>query len=639
MRETRSYHRNISILAVFLFQILSLFIYKSFVYAEDSMSALVQDVVYAKQKQQAITGKVEAINTVIRSEKTKFLKSEADRLIEELTAQKETKAVEILKPDVKIETAKSPEITPETGKLVDLSFKLKNLLIQDKPVKPSSAKPGGKSKKEPGRYGENPIGWVWPHFGYKGTKLAEGEAIYKVAVSDNKLSLKEAEEIGLANSIQLQAVKKKIEVAQAKITEAKRALFPTLQADMFDGMGKQPQALLVAERFRIFKTTYYKVNMNQPLFYGGELLFTIKQAEENLRSARAELEKARSEALQNIRASFYGVVKAEYNLQYQTELLDRVLTLYRRLKEERAQKLVTEVDYLNAESQYYQAYFQADSARNDLLSADVVLHQALDLEMDQKLPVDLKLNFLKIQPDFNQLLQAAFERNADIKIKESALESAKFGLEIFKSKRLPRFDLRASYGKLGERLFDDKTFQDAGGFEVDFNTEKEWFVIVKGSVPIGPNSIEWERNKKAYAPTVISPTGGSEDWGEKWTFNLLDRFSDLTDQKGAEATLLQAQADYDKAKNDLTLKVRDEFYNLQKSLIQIDSSIAKMRYQEKQNHVQEYLMRLQEVPAPNYLEGVIEHAQDKFSFIQAVTDYHLALSNLSIAIGDPYYFE
>ena len=107
--------------------------------------------------------------------------------------------------------------------------------------------------------------------------------------------------------------------------------------------------------------------------------------------------------------------------------------LYKRLREERAQKLVSEIDYLNAESQYYQAFFQADSAKNDLLSANLVFHQALDLGIDQKLPADLRLNFLKVQPDFNQLLQVAFTKNADIKMKEFALESAKFAVEIFKS--------------------------------------------------------------------------------------------------------------------------------------------------------------------------------------------------------------
>ncbi len=637
-RKASSYRLTAAILVLFLFQIFNLSIYKSFSYADESMTSLVQDVVYAKQKQQIIATKVETINTAIENEKSKLMTSEADRLIQELSTQKSAQAAQILKADVKIDTPKSPEL--------DLPSRLKNLLVQDKLVKKISEKSAEKSKKEPAKYGKNPIAWVWPHFGHDSTPLTEGQALYKVAVSDNKVTLREAEEIGLANSIALQAIDRKIDVARSKLTEAKRALFPTAQGEMFDGRGKQPQTSGTS-RFRIFKTLSYKVNINQPLFYGGELIFTIKQAEENIRSSQAEYAKTRTETIQNIRTAYYGVVKAEYNLEYQGDLLSRVTTVYKRVKEEKTQKLVTEVDYLNVESQYTQAFFQADSSRNDLLSADMVLHQALDLEANQKLPVDLKLSFQKTVPEFEPLLQAALARNPDLKIKEFARESAKYGVEIFKSKKLPRFDLRASYGKLGERIFDDTTFSTdtdpetggSNGREVDFNLDKEWFVFVKGSMPLGPNSVEWERSKRVFAPTVISPTGGSEDWGEKWTFNLFDKLSDITDAKSAEATLLQAEADYEKAKNDLTIKLRDEFYNLQKSMIQVDAAVAKMRYQEKQNNIQEYLMRLQEVPTPTYLEGLMEHAQDKFSFIQAVADYHLALSNLSIAIGDPYYFD
>ena len=102
---------------------------------------------------------------------------------------------------------------------------------------------------------------------------------------------------------------------------------------------------------------------------------------------------------------------------------------------------------------------------------------------------------------------------------------------------------------------------------------------------------------------------------------------------------MQAESDLEKAKNDATLKIRDEFYNMQKSLIQIDSSIARIRYQDKQNSILEYLLGVQETAPATYLEGLIENAQNKYSFIQAVADYHVAVSALSVAIGDPDYFE
>ena len=95
----------------------------------------------------------------------------------------------------------------------------------------------------------------------------------------------------------------------------------------------------------------------------------------------------------------------------------------------------------------------------------------------------------------------------------------------------------------------------------------------------------------------------------------------------------------DKSRDEIIKKIREGTYSIERSLIQIDSSVAKVRYQEKQNKILDYLLGLQETQAANLIEGYIDLAQNKFSFIQAVADYHLALSELSLSIGDPYYFK
>ena len=122
------------------------------------------------------------------------------------------------------------------------------------------------------------------------------------------------------------------------------------------------------------------------------------------------------------------------------------------------------------------------------------------------------------------------------------------------------------------------------------------------------------------------------------TLDLFDKFPDLTDEQSAEAQYWQALGELAKAKDDAIVKTKDEVYNLRKALIQIDSAIAKMRYQERQNDILRYMMGMQESPPVNYLEGLNEQAQNKFAFIQAVIDYHEAVSNLNLLMGDPDYF-
>ncbi len=585
-----------------------------FCYAEESLNSFQQEIVYAKQKQQSIAQKMDSVNVALDQEKSVYLEKEAQDLITELTRSGYEQGPKEIK------------LTPSTQKPQQTS-----------PLAaPVAEKP--KAKK----------GWFAPK--YREPKLSEGQMLYKVAVSDGKITVEEAVEIGLANNLQTKSAAQKIEVAKSKRNEASRALFPTVQLVAVlpnSSGGKQPSTTQPTPR--TFRTQSYKVNVNQPLYYGGELILTAKQADENVRNAEAEYAKAKNEFVQQVRSAYYGAVKAEYNVEYEVALYNQTNVVYKRILDAHREKVISEVEYLNTESQYHQVFFQMESANNDLLSANISLVQTIGLNAKEPLPLDLKLNFEKKELNFEDLLEQGYKYNPDLKAKEFTRESAKYGLEVYAAKKRPHFDLRGSYGTSGEGILDDATYSTFTSEDtptptrgindkLEVNQEKEWFFGIKGSMPLGPNSVEWEQVKHVYAPSVISPTGGSEDWSQKLTFNIMDKFAEITDEKSARGALLQAEADLDKTKNELTLKIREDYYNIQKSLIQIDSSIAKIRYQEKQNSILEYLVGLQESQPANLIEGYIELTQDKFSFIQAVVDYNLAVSSLGVSLGDPNIF-
>ena len=160
-------------------------------------------------------------------EKSVFLQKEAQGLIEELTKGGYRQG-------------------PKEIKFVPTSKKINEI-----PRKEVKLEPKPKQK------------FGWPFLRQKETKLSEGEALYKVAVSDGKITLDEAVEIGLANSVQAKATRKKIEVAKAKLTEAKRALFPTVQTAMVlpnSSGGKQPNTGVGAPAPRTFRSESFKIN-------------------------------------------------------------------------------------------------------------------------------------------------------------------------------------------------------------------------------------------------------------------------------------------------------------------------------------------------------------------------------------------
>jgi len=468
----------------------------------------------------------------------------------------------------------------------------------------------------------------------KRTSLQDGDTLYRVAVSDNVVTCDEAIQISLANSLSVKAAAKKIDVARAKVTEARRVLFPTAQI-ITEVNGGKAQVSSTNLGGRLYKGKNWKVNVTQPVFYGGELVYTLKQAETSWKSSIEEFRKAKIELIQQVRVMYLGVVKNQYNYEYQNTLYKDVDVYYRRVRAEHQKKLISDIDYLNAESQYYQVFFQYEGARSELLSSQLTLNQALGLDIPEPLPLDMRLEFIPVKPDLYEALELAMRQNPDVRVKGYSVESAELGIKIYKAKKLPKVDLRGSYGMLGE-VFKDT--QQIEADNADLDTEKEWSLGVGVSMPLGPNSLEYEQIKHKYGPTILA-LQGSEDWRHKVSFGLFDKLSDLTDTEAAEATLLQAQADLDKAKNDTILHVREEFYNMQKALIQIDSTLSKMRYQDKQVAAYRFMVGLQETAVSALMEGMLEQAQNKFGFIQAVADYHTAVAGLNAAIGDPDYFK
>ena len=612
------------------------------VFAADTLDSLQQDVVLAKQKHQQIVNKMNGVRQAMDVELTRAQQAEKEiiasaesevaapespvsqrmgKTLEAPPKQSYRETVESM-PDRRVVTAvpavdgESPlsrlDITPQKGEgMLDVVKRKFSSLFPNKTKPAKGQRPHAKIQTP--------------------TPIQDGEALLKVAISDNKVTVEEAVEIGLANNLRLRTAKKNIEVVNAKLTEAKRGLFPTAQYVYERNGGKVPG--IVGHRF--YKGKSQKLNVTQPLYYGGELTNTVKQAEENLRVAKAEYKKAKDDLVHEVRIAYYGVVKAEYNTEYQIELYEKISEILRQVRAQREMRVATEIDFLNVESQHYQVLYQLEASKNDVLSANVGLKQSMNVDIEGVVPVDLKMNFVKVNPKFEELLKRALEQNADIRVRTYAIESAKYGIDIYESKKKPHIDLRGSYGMLGEAFHDTIAFQDA---KASIDPEKEWFLGVQGSMPLGANSVEYEQIKHVYGPTVLALTG-SEDWKHSVRFNLFDKFGTLTDEQQAEYTLLQAESEYKEVRDEVTLKLRDEFYSLQRYLIQIDSSISKLRYQNKQLAILEYLLNLQETTPSNYIDNLISQVQDRYAFIQAVADYNVALSSVGLLIGDPFYFE
>src|SRR3989338_6284938 len=146
---------------------------KTFLYADDSINNFQQEIIYAKQKHEAISTKMDVVQAFMDSQQALTLQEEAQKLMQEVAEKDDSKGQANLQNKFVKEL---PKEAP--AKKSSWVTHLKNSFKKEKPKAPVDTT----SKKD--------IQKIIPFFqgfGRKEATISDGEALYKVAVSDRKV--------------------------------------------------------------------------------------------------------------------------------------------------------------------------------------------------------------------------------------------------------------------------------------------------------------------------------------------------------------------------------------------------------------------------------------------------------------------
>ena len=454
----------------------------------------------------------------------------------------------------------------------------------------------------------------------------EGALAYKVAMSDDLLTIREVEDIAVKNSIQLESLKRRIEGSKRKLFEAKRAMFPTVEGEISSSGGIIINA---------YTGESFKLNLTQPLYRGGELLFTVKQAEAGLESDRLKYEKERIDIIYQVGEAYRNVVEATYNLNYQSDLYEDVTTHKERNEKAFEQRLIPEIQYLEVLSIYYQVGNAEEGGKISLQSANLTLHQLMAVDLKVSAPVDLSLEFSPIKLELDPFLRMVRHNNLDIKIKEMSAKTAYYGAKVFQAQKMPQVNLRGGVGLSGERFVQSNTGFGDQGPNVDL--ENEHFIGIEVKMPWGPNQASYEFQRRFFAPTVSS-FQGSEDFRHVLRLGILNKLASLTDEEIAKADYLKAKAELQKEEADQIISARQAYFDYKGALLQLETSRSKIRYREKQIKVLEHTTKIEESEVSDLLNEMVTLAEDYYSRVTSITGAKNALSKMNRIIGIERYY-
>jgi len=455
----------------------------------------------------------------------------------------------------------------------------------------------------------------------------DGRIALAVALSDNVVTLEEAEEIALKNSLMLKSLKHRIEGARRKVNEAIRAFFPTAGMEVSAGGGVISSSGYHSQRAML--------NFSQPVYYGGELIFTLRQAQAGFRSDEIKYAKERADVVRQLGEAYRNAVNAFHNLEYQKELEVRINECKKMHDNAFKANLVSEIEHLEIDSIYNQAVFQKVTASTAQKSSNLTLCQAMGVAPDRIIPIDPSIDLERLSAvDLESYLDRVGAGNFDIRIRQATLEGAYYATKVFDAQKMPRVDVRGNWGWAGEafkrKLPDDFGASFEGPFEVDPEHEQAIFATV--AVPWGPNTTNYTYQRRFFAPTVSS-FQGSEDFKHSITTNFFDRMANFTDEAGAKADYLKAMAELQKEKADQTISARQAYYDYESALLQLETAEAKILFRERQIKILEITTRSEEAKITELMNDLISLAEDRFSKITAVSSANNALAKMDYLAG------
>lgn len=443
----------------------------------------------------------------------------------------------------------------------------------------------------------------------------------------NIFTLDDCIKVAIENSPALKIAKKNIKLAEMRIWEARRNLFPKLSA-VWEESGGRVQGKLYTG-----KKEYIEGQQTLPAMQGAETYYIMKQAETNLKVVKEEHAKTKNELVFQVKKSFYALVKAKENLKIQTKLKGEVDRIFEMVAKEHEAGVAPKLELLNVSSQTSQVRYQLASAEGDESMAGLTLKQVMNLDYKEKIEIKSNLEFKKVNVDFEKVLHAAFLNRPELKINLLTVDYNKYEKDIYRAKGWPKIDIMGNWG-LAKEEFVSRDLGDS----LDQKLNHQWYAGFKVGVPIWGSTAEYSVTQEQWVP-VVSAFQGTSARTQTVKFNLLDKLNYFSDKLTAEIGLDRAQQDLEKIKQDITAEVKESCFGYEKALILLETASNKVVYQEKDLELIRLRRSMDEAQDSNVIESMIKLAQEKFGYVQALADCHITVASINKAIGVEDYYE
>jgi outer membrane protein TolC len=407
----------------------------------------------------------------------------------------------------------------------------------------------------------------------------------------------------------------------------------------------------------------WHVTLRQPIFNGGVLWNTLLQEKANLEAAKKQYDKTVAELVFDLSRAYF-----EYQRTLQTAEENRAVVekmkKYAEMSEEKFnQKLISEIERLNVQSLYSQMQFDLESANQELEIAKLDLQKYLDLSVNDQItlsriydldevvqnqqasgdrPADSKNppDVFKGQdkaPELTKLIDMSYGHRPELQVEAAKLQAMRLGERIRWGEFLPKANLTYQFGALGEAYLDPGSAY-GGNYPVAKNDpilKKEWQLMLELNWNVGANKVSYNysRDQKAPSITQYDQANGSYLRKNGFTFGVLDGLDAFVNVKQAEVDKLNQVVELEKAEKQVLQDVKQAYYDYQKAMIQVNSTVKRLEYRKRLRDFSEHRLSKKEIELSEYLQAETDLVREKAELHKALKEYFSARAALNHAVG------
>lgn len=429
-----------------------------------------------------------------------------------------------------------------------------------------------------------------------------------------------AVDFGLSRHRAVQVAREEVKLAQMKLRESRRALYPqaTLKTSWTTGTASGID----------FQELSTGLQLEHPLYYSGRLMETYRQSLVNLKVAGKRQGKVTADLGLEIVQAYFQLIGAEVSLELQKKLQEEAEEFLEKTKARFEKGLLTRLELLNVEAQVNQAKFQRSTAENDLTLARLKFLQRLSLEPEAFIEVPSQFLPFELAPiDLEEALKLAAQYRSDLQIDRLLVEFHEFEERIAKAKGKLKVDLTGFLGASGS-AFETESMDVGSDYSVGIKATRAW----------GPHGAALSSTTTKTSPR-LGQTTRTDSTVYSGELGILNQLAGLTEVQQARIGLEKARADLEEVKQVVFQEVQEGYLSLMKARLQLEYAQQKMVFREEQVKILKAQASLNEVLPSQVLEAILKLADERVSEAQAKTNYQVALAKLNKAIGLPGYYK